>query len=148
MGSKTKKVQVVLAAIDQESHGFHFLLLLTNVKRGSFWQNITGSVEKGETFEEAGLREAIEETGLKIESIVDIINLGLTYEFTDQWKRKVHEECFLIIVDHSFKVQIDSHEHQDHKWLPIKDIHSDVVKYPSNYEPLVKAQRMLQHWGG
>lgn len=148
MGSKTKKVQVVLAAIDHTSQSFSFLLLLTNQKRGSFWQNITGSVEENETYEEGALRETIEETGLKVENIVDMLGLGLKYQFTDQWKRKVQEECYLIIVDTPFQVKIDAHEHQDFKWVSLLDIHPDIVKYPSNYEPLAKSQRILQHWGG
>lgn len=148
MTSKTKKAQVVLAALDQPSHKFQFLLLRTNERRGGFWQNVTGKLEDNETYEEGGLREAIEETRLPIESIMDILNLGLNYEFTDQRERKVHEESFLIILDQKWEVKIDSHEHQDFKWIGIDEIHRDSVKHASNYETLVKAQHLLKHWGG
>lgn len=148
MANKTKKAQVVLAVIDEASHSFQFLLLQTNERRGSFWQNVTGKVEDGETIEEGGLREAIEETGLEIESIVDIINLGLKYEFTDQRERKVHEECFLIILDKKWDVKIDSHEHQNFKWVALKDIHPEIVKHASNFECLEKSISILKHWGG
>ncbi len=97
MNQKTKKAQVLLAAIDQASQNFQFLLLQTNEQRGKFWQNVTGKIEGDETFEEGGLREAIEETQLKVETIIDIVDLGLNYEFTDQRGRKVHEKSFLII---------------------------------------------------
>jgi dihydroneopterin triphosphate diphosphatase len=148
MANKTKKAQVVLAAIDDTSQAFQFLLLQTNERRGSFWQNVTGKVDEGETIEEGGLREAIEETNLSIEHIVDIINLGLVYEFTDQRGRKVHEESFLIIMDQKWEVKIDPHEHQNFKWVSLRDITTEVVKHLSNFETLEKSQKILRHWGG
>lgn len=148
MANKTKKAQVVLAVIDQPSQSFEFLLLQTNERRGSFWQNVTGKIEDNETFEEGGLREAIEETKLNIESIVDILSLGMKYEFTDQRDRNVTEECFLIILDSKWNVEIDPHEHQDFKWVPLNKITRDSVKFESNYETLVKSQNILRHWGG
>jgi 8-oxo-dGTP pyrophosphatase MutT (NUDIX family) len=148
MTNKTKKAQVVLAAIDQVSQSFNFLLLRTNERRGSFWQNVTGKLEDKETFEEGGLREAIEETKLNIETIVDIISLGLKYEFTDQRGRKVVEESFLIILDQKWDVVIDPSEHQEFKWVPLNDINADSVKFESNLECLMKAQNLLRHWGG
>ena len=148
MANKTKKAQVVVAVIDQSSQSFQFLLLQTNERRGSFWQNVTGKIEDNETFEEGGLREAIEETRLSIESIVDILNLGLKYEFIDQRKRKVIEECFLIILDSKWNVIIDSSEHQSYKWVSLNDIRPGIVKFESNYECLMKSQNLLSHWGG
>jgi 8-oxo-dGTP pyrophosphatase MutT (NUDIX family) len=148
MSNKTKKAQVVIAAIDQASQSFNFLLLQTNQKRGCFWQNVTGKLEEQETFEEGGLREAMEETKLKIESIVDIIDLGLKFEFIDQRKRKVIEESFLIILDQKWDVVIDPSEHQDFKWVSINDIKPDSVKHESNLECLKKSQNLLRHWGG
>lgn len=148
MANKTKKAQVVLAVIDETSHSFQILLLQTNERRGSFWQNVTGKVEDGETIEEGGLREAIEETGLEIENIVDIISLGLAYEFIDQRERKVHEECFLIILDKKWEIKIDSHEHQAWKWVPLNEINSDSVKHQSNFETLEKSRKILRQWSG
>ncbi len=148
MANKTKKAQVVLAVIDNISHSFEFLLLQTNERRGSFWQNVTGKIEDQETIEEGGLREAIEETNLNIEHIVDMINLGLVYEFTDKRGRKVHEECFLIILDCKWEVKIDPHEHQDYKWVPLKNINHSSVKYESNFETLEKSSKLLRNWGG
>lgn len=148
MANKTKKAQMVLAVIDIASQSYEFLLLQTNEKRGSFWQNVTGKIEDGETFEEGGLREAIEETGLSIESIIEITGLGLKFDFIDQRERDVHEECFLIILDSKWKVKIDPHEHQDHKWVPLKKIERESVKFESNYEALKKSISILKQWGG
>jgi len=147
MAGKTKKAQVVIAAIDQESQSFQFLLLQTNSKRGSFWQNVTGKIEADETFEEGGLREAIEETNLNIEHIIDIVDLEMRYEFIDLRKRDVVEESFLFIFDNKWEVKIDPHEHQDYKWVNIDDINPESVKFESNYEPLIKSRKLLKHWG-
>lgn len=148
MANKTKKAQMVLAVIDTSNQSFEFLLLQTNEKRGSFWQNVTGRLEDGETFEEGGLREAIEETALSIESIVDMVGLGLKYHFTDLRGRDVHEECFLLILDSKWKIQIDPHEHQNYKWVPLKDITRESVKFESNFETLQKSISILKKWVG
>jgi len=147
MDQKTKKAQVVLAALDRDSQNFQFLLLQTNERRGKFWQNVTGKVEENETFEEGGLREAIEETQLNLESIIDIIDLGLSFNFTDQRNRKVHEKCFLIILDDCWSVKLDPSEHLHFKWIKQDEVEDGVVKFRSNFETLVKAKSILRHWG-
>jgi len=147
MEQKTKKAQVILAAIDNTSHNFHFLLLQTNERRGKFWQNVTGKIEGSETFEEGGLREAIEETQLNIESIVDIIDLGIKIDFIDHRGRRVHEKCFLIILDKIWDVRIDPKEHQSFKWINQEDVEEGIVKFRSNLEALEKAKLILRQWG-
>ncbi|MGE3609100.1 MAG: NUDIX domain-containing protein [Bacteriovoracaceae bacterium] len=146
MTIKTRKAQVVIATIDSNRQ-FYFLLLQTNKKRGEFWQNITGKVEEGETIEEGALREAIEETGMQIESIVDIIDLGMSYQFNDQHGRKVDEKCFLIILDGKWDIKLDPHEHQNYQWITLDNLSEGSVKYTSNFETLKKAQHILKHWG-
>ena len=146
MANKTKKAQIVLAAIDNASHSFHFLLLQTNERRGLFWQNVTGKLEDSETFEEGGLREAIEETNLPIDKIVDIINLNLRFDFVDLRERNVHEESFLIILDGKWEVKLDSHEHSNFKWIPLNEIKEGIVKFESNYEVLQKSAGLLKKW--
>ncbi|MBA2404913.1 MAG: NUDIX domain-containing protein [Bdellovibrionales bacterium] len=147
MNQKTKKAQVIIAAIDEASQSFKFLLLLTNEQRGKFWQNVTGKIEEEETFEEGGLREAIEETQLNIETIVDIVDLGLSYDFVDQRSRKVHEKSFLIICDKKWEIKIDPKEHQSFKWINQEEVKEGIVKYRSNLETLEKAKLILRNWG-
>jgi lipoyl(octanoyl) transferase len=147
MESTIKKAQVVIAAVDSKRQSFSFLLLRTNKKRGGFWQNVTGKLDDGETFEEGGLREAIEETKLKIEALIDLASLDLSYDFVDQRERQVHEECFLLVMEEKWEVKIDPHEHDDFKWLEIESLTRDTVKFESNYQCLVKAQEILTHWG-
>ena len=147
MENKTKKAQVVLATVDSERQSFNFLLLQTNEKRGSFWQNVTGKIESGETFEEGGLREAIEETKLSVESIIDIVDLGLTYDFVDERKRNCHEKSFLLVLDHKWDVKIDPKEHQNFKWVKLEELNPEMVKHRGNFEALEKSAHMLKHWG-
>ena len=147
MNHNTKKAQVILAAIDNDSHSFKFLLLQTNEQRGKFWQNVTGKIENDETFEEGGLREAIEETQLNIETIVDIVDLGLNYDFVDQRGRKVHEKSFLIICDKIWDIKIDPKEHQSFKWIDLEEVKEGIVKFRSNLETLEKAKLILRNWG-
>lgn len=147
MEQKTKKAQVTIAAIDANSQSFKFLILQTNERRGKFWQNVTGKVEENETFEEGALREAIEETQLKIESIVDLVDLGLSFNFTDKRGRKVHEKSFLIILDQTWEVPLDPHEHINSKWIDQDDVKEGIVKFTTNFETLEKAKLILRHWG-
>lgn len=146
MSERSRKVQVVIAAISQKNQ-FEILLLETNPKRGSFWQNVTGSVEKNETFEEGALREAIEETNLKIESLVEMLDLDQGFHFTDQWGKKVQEECFLFVLDQVWDVKIDPKEHQNFKWVAYDKISKDSVKYPSNFETIEKSIKLLRQRG-
>lgn len=147
MDHKTKKAQVVIAVLDTERQSFSFLLLQTNEKRGEFWQNVTGKIEENETFEEGGLREAIEETGLKIESIIDMIDLKISHDFIDERKRNCHEKSFLLILDEKWNVKIDPKEHKDHRWVPMEEIFDKIVKHKGNFETLQKSTHLLKHWG-
>lgn len=147
MSNKTKKAQVVIVALDSAKQSFSFLLLQTNQRRGEFWQNVTGKVEKEESYDEGGLREAIEETGLKIESIVDLIDLGITHEFIDERKRDVCEKAFLLILDQPWNVLIDPKEHQAFKWVDISELAPAHVKHAGNFEAISKARELLLHWG-
>jgi dATP pyrophosphohydrolase len=146
MANKIKKAQVVIATLDPTSQCFLFLLLQTNERRGSFWQNVTGKLEENETYEEGALREATEETKLKIESIIEMVSLNLVYEFVDQRERKVQEHCFLFLFDQKWDVTIDPHEHQNYKWVPLEQISRESVKHLSNYECLEKSIKLLKSW--
>lgn len=147
MEKKHKKVQVAIAAIDREEQEWFLLILKTNQKRGEFWQNVTGSVEDNETFEEAALREAQEETGLEIEFIQDMVDLKKVFFFKDNRARQVEEHSFLIIADIVWPPKLDPHEHDDFRWVPLKGIKEDSVKYEGNYEVLELAIQLLKRQG-
>lgn len=147
MDKKTRKAQVVIAVVDPERQNFSLLLMQTNEKRGSFWQNVTGKIESDETYEEGALREAMEETGLSVESIVDIVDLKISHDFIDQKKRDVHEKSFLFVLDQKWDVKMDPSEHQNFKWMALSELNREVVKYEGNFEALEKARSILKQWG-
>jgi ADP-ribose pyrophosphatase YjhB (NUDIX family) len=142
-----KKAQVVVAAINSSRQAFDVLLLQTNQQRGSFWQNVTGKLDAGETFEEAALRETQEETGVALEAIVDFVDLQLTHEFVDQRQRRCLEHSFLMVVEAPFAVTLDPHEHQASRWLPLEEVTEQSVKFTGNFESLQRARELLFKWG-
>lgn len=142
MPKKTRKAQVVIAGYDAQSQSVSYLLMQTNQRRGEFWQNVTGKVDPGETFEEGALREVIEETNLSPEWLVHFVDLKLSHHFIDDRKRDVHEKAFLCLIDRTFGVTVDPHEHQDFRWekSPVRSS----VKHLGNFEALQAAKKMIQ----
>ncbi len=141
MSKKTRKAQVVIAALNAESQSLSYLLLQTNVRRGEFWQNVTGKIDKGESYKEGAIREAIEETALRPEWIVGFIDLELSHKFIDERKRDVHEKSYFLILDRTFDVIIDPHEHQDYVWVGEPNRQS--VKHEGNFEAILKARDIV-----
>lgn len=146
MANKTKKAQVVLAVLDAKNHSFQFLLMQTNEKRGSYWQNVTGKIDEGESFDEGALREAEEETGLQLENVVEMIDLQIEHHFIDFRERDCRERAFLVVLNSVWDVKIDPKEHQDFKWIDLKDIRRDCVRYEGNFEALAKSCEILKSW--
>lgn len=143
MKTITRKAQIVVATA-QPLRQNKFLLLQTNQERGSFWQNCTGKIEDGEDFQTGAIREVMEETGLESENIVEVIDLELDFHFHDRWNRDVHERSYLILVKDIWHIKIDPSEHQHFKWIDHSEITSDCVKYPGNFEALLKASQRLK----
>lgn len=141
MARKTRKAQVVIAGYDAKSQSVKFLLMQTNVKRGSFWQNVTGKIDEGEAYEEGALREAMEETSVHPEWMIQFIDLDLSHEFIDEKNRDVHERSFLLLLDRTFPVTIDPHEHQGFRWEENPERES--VKHLGNFEAIQKARMIL-----
>ncbi len=142
MSKKTRKAQVVIVGFNAESQSFCYLLLQTNKKRGEFWQNVTGKIDPGESYEEGALREVIEETKLNPEWIINFIDLKLSHDFIDEKNRNVHEKAFLCLIDRKFEVTIDPHEHQDYRWEELP--HRASVKHLGNFEAIELAQKKIE----
>ena len=135
---KKRKVQVVLYYIDQKAIK-HFLLLRVNERRGLFWQNVTGGVEKDEDYIDAAVREAQEETKLKFKNIHKIYDTGIRFKFIDRWEKEVTEKVFVIHCKEKWDVKIDDSEHCEFKWVEEKDINKESVEYASNVVALESA---------
>ena len=131
------KVQVVILSISNKNR--NVLLLQTNKKRGEFWQNVTGSIEKNEPLIEAARREVAEETGL-IYPKERFLHLPIKISYISTKELLVQEQCyFLKLVDNLPDIKIDSHEHQNYRWAPISKLFISPFKYKSNYDCFLKA---------
>ncbi|EQC44816.1 NUDIX pyrophosphatase [Bacteriovorax sp. Seq25_V] len=136
MSDQARKVQVVV--FRKQDNEFYCLLLKTNPERGSFWQNVTGSVDDGEDFETAAKRELFEETGIKS----NVTLLDYQIEFFDRWKRNVLEKCYFAI-SNTDKIQISVEEHTDYEWVPVNEITPTNFKFETNYEAFKRAMKCL-----
>jgi dATP pyrophosphohydrolase len=132
-----KKVQVVIC-LYAESKEPQVLLFKTNERRGYFWQNITGSVEKNEDFIEGAIREVYEESGIKVAK-KGLIDLNFEFKFQSQWGDEVIEKCFLVKLNHEPQIKIDSSEHCEYKWVEFNKMNESKVKYPTNWQAIQKA---------
>ena len=126
-----KKIQVVFL-LPQEKK---FLLFQVNEKRGSFWQNITGSVENNETFLEAAIREIKEETGLD-PSCYSISDLKIEHRFPTRHPKIIHEKSFVAVFTKKPKI-ILSEEHQSCCWFHLHEINNIHYGYASNFSSLI-----------
>lgn len=130
-----RKVQVVIFRTSASGEK-EFLILLTNERRGNFWQSVTGGVETGEEFKAAALRETIEETACPNEKMKRLIDMKLDFEFHDQWGNDVIEKIFLLEIEGDFNIKLDPSEHQDYKWVNQSLIDDKTVKFEMNYKAI------------
>lgn len=141
---KKRKIQVVIFAQKKNSNKVSFALILrTNKKRGGFWQNVTGSVEKYERFPKAALRELWEETGIDSANVLIFADLKLEHCFLSKKGYRVQEKSYVVVVKQQ-KIKIDPKEHQNYKWLPIKSIRSSKYKFPTNFESFCLAKKTFK----
>ena len=132
---RCEKVQVTIMTSEK------VLLLKTNKSRGMFWQNVTGAVEQGESFEQAATRELREETG---ENAKALHSLNFEFEFIDE-KRKVEylEKCFLYFTKDEFVPHLDSREHEAFQWKLVDQVELEDFGFESNYEVFKLAKSFL-----
>jgi len=111
------------------------LLLKTSPQRGSFWQPVTGSVEKEESDLTAALREAMEETGLKIvREQLQALNYGFSFF---RGSEQIEETVFFVKLNGTTEpaIMLDNREHSEFKWCSLKQAMVD-LKFDSNRKAL------------
>ena len=132
------KVQIAVILIN--TYEPQILCLKTNIQSGSFWQNITGSVEKEESFLTAAKREVFEETNIATGKYVE---LPLQFTFVDRHKKNVLEKTYLLILKEKLNIVI-SQEHTEYIWLKKSNLTKDVYKYSTNYKTTILALKNLK----
>ncbi len=120
---KKRKVEVGVFVIEPE---LEFLALHTTVDRGSFWQDVFGKVETGESLLEGAKRELLEETNIGEENTKALFEIPKKY-LKGQDERKIKERIFYhcdgvfcCSVKNMGGVDISNNldkEHDDFKWL-------------------------------
>ena len=103
------------------------LLLKVENEKVSLWQPITGGIERGESPEEACLREIKEETGLLL-ACPNLTSLG---DFTVKIDENlsIHKNLFLVLTEQK-EIQI-SDEHVGAQWVALDKVSSQLY-WPSN----------------
>ena len=145
------KVQVWIywrpSAETDSEQSVRFLLLRTRPERGGFWQPVTGSVDPGESLEVAARREASEETGLHLSSVLE--NLGEPFEFESRWGPAIEYPYALEVSasrDQPPLIQLDHHEHDASEWLSATEALRR-LQYSSNRVPLQALIQTLRSRG-
>lgn len=137
-----QKVQIVV--FSTLNSPIKVLLLQTNSTRGSFWQNITGSVEHGEHFDQAARRELEEETGIGPMEPNNMHSLDFPLTFQDQRSREILEHTYLYLTKKE-QIDLDPKEHQAFRWKSIDEVVPEDFHYQSNYEVFKKAYALFSN---
>jgi len=102
-------------------------LLLERRKPPGFWQSVTGSLEWGETADEAARRELIEETGIR-QGVLSNLHWTQTYEILPAFGRTYApgvtrnlEHAFALKLNERVPVTLSESEHVQFRWLPARE---------------------------
>ncbi len=105
------------------------VLLLHKPRRRDSWQIPQGGMEKGETVEEAAVRELQEEAGLTGCRILGLSAKLYQYEFPQSFRRfrpdnvKGQQIRFLYaLAPENARVHVDGKEIDNHLWVPIEKV--------------------------
>lgn len=137
---KTNNQVEVIVFKNEPGSGFRYLMLKRNTKKGGFWQPITGNVELGETFEQAAVRELMEETG--IINFMRVFDTGYSFEFFDDNRQQL-EKVFAAEVTTETEVVL-SEEHTELQWATVEECITKYLKYPGNIAGLKALSKVLE----
>jgi dihydroneopterin triphosphate diphosphatase len=112
-------------------------LLLERRRPPGFWQSVTGSLEWGESADEAARREVIEETGITQGVLVNL-QWTQVYEILPAFG-KVYAPGITLNLEHAFSlrlpqrvpVTLSDSEHLQYRWVPSLEA-LDVVSSSTN----------------
>ncbi|MEH6629365.1 MAG: NUDIX domain-containing protein [Halopseudomonas aestusnigri] len=111
----------------------------------SFWQGVTGGVEKDETLEDTVRREVKEETGISLNKI-DITDFSYQYPIKDVWRHSYPKDA-THITEYVFYAKVSanptlSDEHKEIKWVTF-DEGLKLMTFGMNKESLEIVEKCL-----
>lgn len=116
-----------------------YLILCSNQ---NIWGFPKGHIERGETEEQAALREIFEETGLKGEFIKSFAE-RTTYEFSLNNKSINKRVVFFLFEAENRDVKLADLEHKSHKWMHYEDA-LKLLTYDDSKKILEQADELLK----
>ena len=115
-----------------------YLLVKRTLKRGGFWQPVTGGVEEGETLIKCLKREIEEEVGFKkFKRIIEKIHY---FKFLDQ--ELITEHVFGVEIYPKAAVLLDQREHSAFQWCNFEEA-IRLMKWKNNKKALKKLNNIL-----
>jgi len=139
---RTRKIQVAVYTFNPDPH---FLLLKTIPSDESFWQNVTGAIEDGETPEQAAYRELEEETGIGKDMILDFRQL-FSFKYRGRRDMEVEETVFSANVKKDTSVDITKNvypEHETFRWCPAHEA-KKLMKWETNSKAIEAVMENLK----
>ena len=126
-----------------ECKDIYQLLLLHKPRKNDAWQLPQGGVEEGETVEQAGLRELMEEAGIRDCKIIGKSEHCYQYDFPESFRRfrrdDVCGQCIHYLyglTSREVVVQVDNKEIDGHIWVDLQQMEHYVKR--DAYRDLVK----------
>ncbi|MGR7921766.1 dihydroneopterin triphosphate diphosphatase [Zobellella denitrificans] len=119
-----KHPESVLVLIHTEDQ----VLLLQRKDNPDFWQSVTGSLEPGESRFQAAVRELEEETGIRLDDGLALVETGhrVRFEIYPRWRHRYRpgvthnwEYEFRLRLPAPREVRLS--EHLAQRWMPLED---------------------------
>jgi dATP pyrophosphohydrolase len=101
------------------------VLIMERADKNGFWQSVTGSLEFGETPQQAAIREVFEETGLDAKQYdLQDWQCANTYEIYPHWRHRYApgvnenvEHLFALELPEKLAITLAPDEHIQYEWV-------------------------------
>ncbi len=101
------------------------VLIMERADKAGFWQSVTGSLEAGETPQQAAIREVLEETGLDATQYdLQDWQASNTYEIYPHWRYRYApgittnvEHLFALELPKEIAITLAPDEHVQYEWV-------------------------------